>query len=156
MPKVARWQGEYLIREVFSDPTYFGFNRVADSTSALNGSVQRLSGVAQSIPSTLQRERTGLQDFLSNERSTLLRELHGEREETMAEVNQMGLAWIDRSFDRTTELVDRIFLRLLMLTALLVVGTVAVLLSVGFLRRSRTERRPPEPRGRPRPAGVHP
>jgi hypothetical protein len=156
MPKVARWQGEYLIRDVLSDPTYFGFDKVAESTTELNGSVQQLSGVAQAIPSTIRRERMSLQGFLADERAAVLRDLHSEREATLAEVNQMGLTWIDHSFDRTGELVDRVFRRLLMLTALLVVGVVAVLLSVGFLRRSRSERRPPEPRGRHRPAQVHP
>ncbi len=148
LPKQARWQGEYLARDLLSDPTLI--SSAGAEPVALAALLQRVTATANGLPSVLSSERRAVMDglqgatldakgFLSDQREAVTESLRAERLAATADLKLMGLAWIDRGFDRAGQLLDRVVLRLIVVLALLILG--ACLLAAIILR-SRERRRP--------------
>ena len=122
LPKQARWQAEFMVVEAASDPA------LAGAASKVGAYVDQERRAAMSA---LGRERIGAQGFISGERAIVLRD-----------IDQMGYGWIDHGFDRATQLMDRLFLRFLLLLAVVLAGGIMILQIVLSPRRHK----PLEPR----------
>ncbi|MFP2910426.1 chemotaxis protein, partial [Pyxidicoccus sp. 3LFB2] len=66
--------------------------------------------------------------------------LRAERVATLQQLDGMAGGWVDHAFDRTTRLVDRVFLWLLGLAALALVG--GLLIAAVVARAWRPSRKP--------------
>ena len=126
LPKQGRWQAEYMVQQTAMEPA------LADAASRVGDFV---SDERRATLGALDRERNDFQSFLAGERKVVLDKMSGERAVVMGDVGQMGNAWIDHAFDRATALADRLFLRLLLLVALLVAGALVALQLVFSARR---------------------
>jgi hypothetical protein len=132
VPKQVRWQTEYLLRDLLSDPTL----SAGPAPAQLFGSLERLTLVAEELPDVMARERAALYDLLHrerlgaqgfvssestaaiealrHERELLLSALDEQRRRTAADASRIGADFIDRGFQRSTELADRVLERVLL------------------------------------------
>lgn len=157
LPRQARWQAELLLAEAATAPP---LQAVVGELDRTVGILDRMGRLAEGVPALVARERAAvldglersrlsLQDFASGERQALmagvgherevvLAALHAERVETLEQIDAMGYRWVEHAFDRADRLVDRVFLRVLVLAGLLLLGglLLVALLSWGR-RRSR-------------------
>jgi hypothetical protein len=103
-----------------------------------------VSGERVAVLSALHDERLATQEFVS-----------AERVAAIAEIDRLGRGWIDLGFERTNDLVDRLFIRIVILLAVAMLGAAVLALIVvrAWHHRGPEDRRwvPPSPR---RPAGV--
>jgi hypothetical protein len=127
LPKQARWQGEYFMMEAIADPSFH------PSIPELAGLSQDLATVTRGLPALLdsQREATfdaiggqqqQLQSFVAGERAAVMQDIDQQRVATLSKVDQMGKAWVDRSFDRMDRVVNRVLVGILLLFALMIAG----------------------------------
>lgn len=161
LPKQARWQAEYLLRDMISDPTLLSSagvdpEQLARSVNVATGTVadmpQILARERRILLDTLHQERLETQDFITSERVALTADLSRERAAIMEETDRMGVVWIDRTFDRANALVDRLLFRLLIAAGLLGLGlVVSTLLVIRAVRTPRGEPHSRAPRRAPSP-----
>ncbi|MBI5545262.1 MAG: hypothetical protein HY901_15335 [Deltaproteobacteria bacterium] len=153
LPRQARWQAELLVRDLYDDPTLgapgelvSSLRRALEATAALPGfaAAQR-----QAILGDLQSQRRAVQSYVSSERVAVLGTLSAERSATFEDMERVGNAWIDRSFDRSRQLLDRLFAWILLLASLLVAGAIVV---TWLFIRARRRVPPGEVPGFARPA----
>ncbi|WP_373044437.1 chemotaxis protein [Vulgatibacter sp.] len=146
VPRQARWQAELFLRERLADRSMLAsgetpqelLDAVAGMLQATGDLPALLDAEREAVFSGIRGERVELQGFASEERAILLEALREERVAVMAQSERIGEDLVDRAFERSTELVDRILLRLLLLAAIL--GLVAVAVAL-ILVRGRRERR---------------
>lgn len=149
LPKQVRWQGEYLLRDLITDPS------LLSSAIDPQGVAGLLDRQRSAVFQGLRAERLGMQQFLEKERTVLsanfelqlaklLEAASRERQALGAGVDQSGHAWIDHFFDRATGLANHLFFLALQLLLLLVIAAALAVASY-VLISSRGRRRPPSP-----------
>ncbi|WP_158622333.1 chemotaxis protein [Corallococcus sp. CA047B] len=141
LPRQARWQAELVVDDAMRSPmlqsTLADLGRTVDL-------LERVGAVAANTPALIDRERKavlealhnerlGLQGFVTEERQAVLADvgrerqavvdaLHAERVATLQQLDGLARGWVDHAFDRLGPLVDRVFLWLVLLVALVGVG----------------------------------
>ncbi|MCY1045115.1 chemotaxis protein [Corallococcus sp. bb12-1] len=141
LPRQARWQAELVVDDAMRSPllqsTLSEMGRTVDL-------LERVGSVAANTPAliaherkavldSLHAERLGLQGFVTEERQAVLAEvdrerkavvdaLHAERVATLQQMDGLARGWVDHAFDRLGPLVDRVFLWLVLLVALVGAG----------------------------------
>ena len=128
LPKQARWQAEYLVRTSLEDPALTG---LASEIGAF------MSSQSQTVAGSMERQRLGLEKYLTTERETMMRALATERARVLEDTDKMAGAMVDQSFDCADDLVDRVFRRVLLLCGLLIA---AVLVGLQMVLSSRKRR----------------
>lgn len=153
LPKQGRWQAEYLLLGLSTEPA------LRTALADLGGLIEAIEGATRIFgiyPTVVAREREALlaalhdessrlQRALSGERLAAFEQLRSERIAVLAEMDRLARGWIDRAFEHTTTLVDRLFVRLVVLVALLVIGSALAALMIGAALRRDTRR--PSDRG---------
>ncbi|RYZ38886.1 MAG: chemotaxis protein [Myxococcaceae bacterium] len=157
LPRQARWQAELVVDDALRSPL------LQSTLSELGRTVdllERVGSVAANTPAliaherkaildALHAERLDLQGFITGERQAVLADvnlerqavvdaLHAERVATLQQVDGLARGWVDHAFDRLGPLVDRVFLWLALLVALVGVGgLLGAWLLTRALRRAR-------------------
>jgi hypothetical protein len=144
LPKSARWQAEYMLRDSLMDPTLLKSTGV--DMAGLVRSVDQVGGAVSDLPQLLSSERRAVladidrqrgltQQFIDEQRQAVSADLRAERLAATQDLDRMTDAWIDRSFDRATALMDRLMLRLVLAAVILGLALmVATLLVIRALR----------------------
>jgi hypothetical protein len=171
VPKAARWQAEYLLRESLMDRSLLASSGM--DFSGMLRSLDQLSGTAADLPGlvdqqriaafqSIDQQRLEVQEFVSQQRleaqafveqqrTAMTADLRQERLATVQDVERLTNDSIDRTFNRATTLLDRLLRRLLVALGLLVLALlVAVILVV---RAMRPHPETPTPGGRRRAPG---
>ena len=153
LPRQVRWQAELVAADAVNAPT------VRSALAELERIVDllvRLGAVAANTPELIDRERRavmdsvhaerlGLQEFITGERQAVLADvgrerqavvdaLHAERVAALQQLDGLARGWVDHTFDRLGQLVDRV---LLWLTLLGVGALLGGLLLIRAWRRAR-------------------
>ncbi|WP_296705333.1 hypothetical protein [Algoriphagus sp.] len=148
LPKQVRWQTEYLLSNVLTNPD---LNQRFDSLSSL---FDRMVILAESTPEIIDNQRTAafvdikgeriavleairqersiILDEIRKERSIVLAELNEQityqREASFLELNALTNQSIELGFKNLENLVDKIFWRTVVLTSILLIITI-----IGFI-----------------------
>ena len=146
MPKSVKWQAQLTSYELLGDSTVeksFGnFNRVVDATERITKVVEETPLLMENIQqssfeeinrqisftlSTLINERRILVDKIMDERMIVLKDIYQQRIETLERIDKLADKTINQSSLIATDLIDKIFLRLVILLAVVyIVGIVTL------------------------------
>jgi len=156
MLKEARWQAELLMADMAKQPVV---DSLMGHLERVTSSVERLTGVAESTPDLVERERlaallavtqeriailagiTGEREAvlaaLANERATVIEALHEERVATLKDAEAAGERLIDHTLDyQLNQIINRVLLKVFLgVVALLLLGLGVGLILLTVARR---------------------
>jgi len=146
MPKSVKWQAQLTSYELLGDSTVeksFGnFDRIVSATERITKVVEETPSLIENVQqssfeeinrqlaftlSTLANERRILFDKMMDERMIVLKDLYQQRIETLERIDKLAEISINQSSLIATDLIDKIFLRLVILLAVVyLVGIVTL------------------------------
>jgi len=141
MPKHIKWQVEFAAHELLGDSTlektFNNFNRIVESTERITLVAEQTPALMKDIQlstltemnkqllivlNTLSNEREIILATLSSERIAALKEINRERFETLDKLEQMTKGAINYSSIIAENLIDKIFIRLVILLMVIFIG----------------------------------
>lgn len=146
MPKSIKWQAQLTSYELLGDSTVektFGnFDRIVNATERITKVVEETPSLVENVQqssfeeinrqlsftlSTLVNERKILVEKIMDERMIVLKDLYQQRIETLERIDKLANKTINQSSLIATDLIDKIFLRLVILLAVAyIVGIVTL------------------------------
>ena len=143
MPKHVKWQVEFAAHELLGDSalnkTFKNFDRIVESTERITLVAEQTPALIKDIQlstltevnkqllivlNTLSKERELILASLSSERRAAFEEINKERLETLDKLEQMTIGAINHSSLIADDLIDKIFIRLLILLVVIFVGAI--------------------------------
>jgi len=146
LPKQAKWEAQLISYEVFGDST---FEKSFNNFDRLVNDVDRISETIDDTPellkemqkssfeelhkellltlSTLKEERSIILDEINTERIDVMRDVYQQRIETLERIDKLAEKTINQSSIVASDLVDKIFIRIIVLLILILIGAL-----VGF------------------------
>jgi hypothetical protein len=151
MPKSVKWQAQLTSYELLGDSTVeksFGnFDRIVNATERITKVVEETPSLIENVQqssfeeinrqlsftlSTLINERRILVDKIMEERMIVLKDLYQQRIETLEKIDKLADKTISQSSLIATDLIDKIFFRLLILLAIIYI---VMILTLKFMRK---------------------
>ena len=145
MPKHIKWQAEFAAHDLLGDST---LKKTLNNLDRIVESTERITLVAEQTPalmkdiqlstlievnkqllivlSTISKEREIILATLSSERRAAFEEINRERTETLDKIEQMTKGAINHSSIIADNLIDKIFIRLLILLIVIFVGAIII------------------------------
>jgi hypothetical protein len=146
MPKQIKWEAQYTAYEVFGDSTMENvmqnFNTITQSTSRITDVVEEtpllaeemqqstLKNINQQRIATLQalaQERIAILEAITAERIAILEDINKKRDKTLEILVEMTNDVMSKSSFFATDIIDTIFWRTLILSAIIFVGLVLLI-----------------------------
>ncbi|MCW8803490.1 MAG: hypothetical protein OQK57_03745 [Ignavibacteriaceae bacterium] len=143
MPKHVKWQVEFAAHELLGDSalnkTFNNFDRIVESTERITLVAEQTPALMKDIQlstltevnkqllivlNTLSEERKIILTSLSSERRAAFEEINKERLETLDKLEQMTKDAINHSSIIADNLIDKFFIRLLILLIVILVGAI--------------------------------
>jgi hypothetical protein len=143
MPKHVKWQAEFAAHELLGDSalnkTFNNFDRIVESTERITLVAEQTPALMKDIQlstltevnkqllivlNTLSKEREIILTTLASERRAAFEEINRERFETLNKLEQLTKGAINHSSIIADNLIDKIFIRLLILLILIFVGAI--------------------------------
>ena len=143
MPKHVKWQAEFAAHELLGDSalnkTFNNFDRIVESTERITLVAEQTPALMKDIQlstltevnkqllivlNTLSKEREIILATLSSERRAAFEEINRERFETLNKLEQLTKGAINHSSIIADNLIDKIFIRLLILLIVIFVGAI--------------------------------
>jgi len=141
LPKQAKWEAQLISYEVFGDST---FEKSFNNFDRLVNDVDRISETIDDTPellkemqkssfeelhkellltlSTLKEERSIILDEINTERIDVMRDVYQQRIETLERIDKLAEKTINQSSIVASDLVDKIFIRIIVLLILILIG----------------------------------
>jgi len=141
LPKQAKWEAQLISYEVFGDST---FEKSFNNFDKLINDLDRISETIDDTPellqemqkssfeelhkellitlSTLKEERSIILDEINTERINVMKDIYQQRIETLDRIDKLAERTINQSSIVAEDLVDKIFIRLLVLLAVILIG----------------------------------
>jgi hypothetical protein len=146
LPKQIKWQAQYTAYEIFGDSTMESvmqnFNTITHSTSRITDVVEQSSLLVEELQqstldninnqrlSTLQavtQERIAILEAITVERIAILNDINTKRDETLHKLEEMTTKIMNRSSLFAVDIIDTIFWRVLILSAIIFVGLILLI-----------------------------
>jgi hypothetical protein len=127
MPKLARWQAEYLINKSLQNQNMMGaFNNFERITNSLND----ITKIIEQTPELVNRlqyqtmaqltaERIAVMDALTNERIAALSDIDRQRQVTLKYIDDFSGKVFSETQEVTQDLIDHFYLRLFQILVLI-------------------------------------
>jgi len=142
LPKHVKWQAEFAAHELLGDSTlektFNNLDRIVESTERITLVAEQTTALLKDIQSstlaevnkqlliilnTLSAEREIILASLSSERKAAFEEINRERIETLDKIEQITKGAINQSSMIGDNLIDKIFIRILILLLVIFIGT---------------------------------
>ena len=146
MPKSIKWQLQLSSYELFGDSavekTFYNLDRIVNATERITKIVEETPSLITDIQqssfeeidrqllftlSTLSNERKILVDEIRSERSIVLKDIFQQRIETLDRIEKLTEKTINQSSFIADDLIDKIFIRVLILLAIVFIGGIVVI-----------------------------
>ncbi|MFI5237202.1 MAG: hypothetical protein ACHQLA_04630 [Ignavibacteriales bacterium] len=146
MPKSVKWQAQLTSYELLGDSTvgksFANFDRIVNATERITKVVEETPSLIENVQestfkeinwqlsfmlSTLTNERKILVDKIMEERMIVLNDLYQQRIETLERIDSLAEKTINQSSLIATDVVDELFIRALILLALIFAGLIILI-----------------------------